>query len=352
MRGSRRAAGEGTYEQLKSGLWRNVVRKDGRKVAGPAKPTRAEARAALLGRLAEPSKAASSFTTYARFWLKQRKLSPTTLETYGYWIGSLEQDGIGPMPISRISDSDLKKWLATKKDWAAATKRKRCAWIDQVLKDAGSAARCPRTAPKDHERRPISPEEQRVLMERVAAQPPSVRLALMLCLMVGLRRSETCGLRHEDREGDGVRLRRVVLITKGKLHVRHMGKSAKALSWVALPKSLRSEIGEGRGYVCGDGESPMNPKVLYGDWKRTVKGTSLENVRYLGLHALRRTFGRLLLESGADVATAAKAMRHDPAMLLREYARSRDDLVQKAVEAAFPEAEATHEAPRGIEFGS
>jgi pterin-4a-carbinolamine dehydratase len=42
------------------------------------------------------------------------------------------------------------------------------------------------------------------------------------------------------------------------------------------------------------------------------------------------------IESGADVVTAAKAMRHDPSILLREYSRTRVDLMTDAVGKAFP----------------
>lgn len=55
----------------------------------------------------------------------------------------------------------------------------------------------------------------------------------------------------------------------------------------------------------------------------------------MGPHALRRTYGMTLLEAGVDVVTAADLMRHDPAMLLQEYARTRTDLKREAVRRTF-----------------
>jgi len=51
-----------------------------------------------------------------------------------------------------------------------------------------------------------------------------------------------------------------------------------------------------------------------------------------GLHKLRGTYGMTLLESGVDIRTAADLMRHDPAMLVRQYAMSRRDLKEAALD--------------------
>ena len=147
---------------------------------------------------------------------------------------------------------------------------------------------------------------------------------------------------RSDREGEGVLLRRVVVLGKSKIHVKQIGKTSKSLGWIPLPAALLAEIGPPRtGYVVGGQDKPLNPRVIYEDLRRLLAGTPLAGVKHLAFHSLRRTFGRTLLESGADVVTAAKMMRHDPQMLLNEYAKTREDLMLEAMKKAFGGGEST-----------
>lgn len=280
---------------------------------------------------------AQSFTTCARAWLKERepRYSPTTVEVYTYWIGSLEEDPIGKKPVKNITEKDLAAWKKRQK-MENSTLRNRCSWLNQVLKESGAAVRVEVPPKKDHKRRPLTPDERKTIVERFAKADPEIVLAAVLCWQCGLRRSEACGLMHEDVSGAGFWVKRSVLLAKGKLIVRPKLKTSKSHGWVPLPQELQATIGTGTGFVLGDGKNPMNPKSLTWHMSELIKGTVLEDIPYMGFHALRRTYGMTLLEIGADVVTAAQAMRHDPAMLLKEYARSRQDLMMDAVNKAFP----------------
>lgn len=123
-------------------------------------------------------------------------------------------------------------------------------------------------------------------------------------------------------------------VTREKVHVRHVGKSHNAHRWVAIPDDL-AFIGTGKGFVIGGLPNPLNPKTLSDKISRLFAGSLLDGVPYGGGHALRRTYGQRLLESGVDPVTAAALMGHDPTQLLREYAASREDLKRDAVKKAF-----------------
>lgn len=325
--GSKRDPGTGTLKQLPSGKYRYVAMVSGKTVAGPSKATPEEAFAALRSKLRENAASAGreSFTTFARAWLKGRKarLSPTTCETYEFWLKSIEADALGKLQILKITEKDLRAWR-DRQPHKHTTIRKRLAWIHQMLRAAGNDAHIDPPQLKHHERRPLSPREQDVLKKRIKDADPRIRLAVHLCWEMGLRRSEACGLRHEDRDGDGVWIRRVAVATAGTVHVRERAKTAKSHGWIPLPASLKRVIGKGKGFVLG-GAEPMNPKTLSWHMRKLAEGTALANVPHMGLHALRRTYGMMLLEEGVDLVTAAELMRHDASMLLGEYARSRED---------------------------
>lgn len=253
------------------------------------------------------------------------------------WAASLSLDPLGAMHVRRITESDLRAWHSRQTN-APATTKNRLAWIVNILADAGNPVRYRAPRSEGHERRPLSSEELSRLRAVLGQATETERTAVLLCLELGLRRSEALGLRHEDREGRGVRLQRVVVKTTGQITIKGRGKTARSKGWIPLPPSL-AWIGQGKGYVLG-GETPMRP----GTFSETVKGVLARagvRVPYGGPHALRRTYGMILLESGVDVVTTAGLMRHSPEVLLREYARTREDLKLSAVERAFGNPQAT-----------
>lgn len=333
MGGSRRTRGEGTPKQLPSGLWRWRIKREGRTIDGPARPTKDQARLALLAKLAEPSAATShSFGTFARAWVSTRRLAPLTAERYEEWITLIERDPLGSKPMRKITEADLTAWIS-RQHYAAATLRNRISFIHSVLRAAGNPARA-QLPKRDHRRRPLSPRERKVLDGLLGTADPETRLALLLMSRMGLRREEALGLRHEDRDGKGVWIQRTVTVTKKNVHIREVTKSANGYRWVPLAPGLE-EVGKGKGFVLGRGSRPLHPKTLSDRVRRLFAGTELEKVPYAGGHALRRTYGQQLLEGGVDPVTAAALMGHDPAMLMKEYSRSREDLKISAVKKVF-----------------
>jgi integrase len=314
------------------------VRQGGKLIAGPARKTKPEAREALrlkLAALDERSDAnRHSLSSWARSHSDRPELSPTTRTTYASWARSIAADPIGAMQVTKISDADLRQWYQ-RMPGAATTKRKRLAWVRSLLSLAGVEVRFAPKAPRQTVRRPLSPEEVHRLREALINATDRDRLCVLLALELGLRRGEACGLMHEDREDDGVRLRRSVVRASGALVVRARLKTAASAAWLPLPPSLLSLIGPPKkGFVLGDGRVPMAPSTFSDAVGRIFAAASLR-VPYGGPHALRRTFGMTLIESGVDVVTAAELMRHDPTMLLREYTESRVDLKRAAMKKAF-----------------
>jgi integrase len=337
--GSRRDRGDGTWEELPSGKVRLVIQVDGIRIKSKAKPTKTEAKASLkekLEDLANPGAASTkSFSIAAHDWLKsRRRLSPTTKEVYGYWVASIEKDALGTVPVDRITSKHLEAWKSRQR-LAKTTLRNRCSWINQVLSFAGSEVRIGVPPKGRHARRPLDPDERKALIELLSKLDPDAKMFALLCFVCGLRRSEACGLQHDDRVGDGFIPRRSAVVVGRKIIVRQSLKTDESEAWVPIPPFLDKLIGGKPGYVVGGTRGPLSGKMLYERVKKAARGTALEKVPYFGLHALRRTYGMMQLEAGADVVTVASNMRHSAQMLLEEYARSRTDLKARSVESAF-----------------
>lgn len=336
MAGSRRDNGAGTFSRTEGGWRCRTLTREFGKVGGtgPTKPLARAAMKARLQRLIDEGGGSfgPSFTTYARRYKARRGIVGTTADTEDSWIAELSRDPLGSLPILSATETDLKEWRLRHQKWASATIRGRARWLNQMLADAGSKERCPIPQKEQHLRRPLMPEEREGL--RKIELPLDLWLATELCRSCLLRRSEACALRHEDAMDGGFWVKRAAVLVRGHVYVKDKTKTSRSYRWVPIPKSLRPFIGSGEGFVLG-GREPMNPKSLSERLKRAWKGSKAESVPHMGTHALRRTGCMMLMESGADVVTAAGVAGHDPRMLLDEYTRTRRDLMVEAVERAF-----------------
>ncbi len=320
---------------------------DGVRVAGPACRTKPEALLAYQKKLKDHVASAGkspSFTTYALGWMDQRRkhVSPTTYDIESVWLNVISRDPFGSLPINKIQKIHLEQWR-DRQTLASVTLQKRLAFIRQILRSADNFATCTPPRKEEHHRRPLTEREITKLGTEMDKLSEQDQVAILLCWQMGLRRSEACGLRHEDRDGAGVWIKRTVIVTKDAIRVRHKGKNARSLGWVPIPPKLDAFIGSRKGFVIGGGSDPVSPKALSAHIKRVLAKIGMGSIPKGGTHAFRRTYGMTLLKSGVDVRTAADLMRHDPAMLLKEYSRSTEEGKSEAVLKAFGPSHNTHE---------
>lgn len=347
MRGSktrRRPPGFGSIEKLASGKIRAAAMIEGRRTKGPAiDPSRFPSRSAaerealtLLQRKLDERNAGprSSFTTFARAWLmrkRDQRLSPSTIAVWQSWLNSLATDPLGDLCVSDVAPADLRAWTGRFRG-ATVTLRKRLSWLMQLLDEAGNPARIDLPRKEKSRRRPLTPPERAVLREAFASADDELQLMILLTWEAHLRRSEAAGLRHEDRDGDGVWIQRVVLAVDGKLIVRDKAKTVRSHGWVALSPALRERIGHGTGFVLGNGKRPVSPRRITNRIQHFARSL---NVPKMGPHALRRTGGMEMLENLVDLKTAASQMRHDWKMLMDEYTETRQDQKVAAIEKTY-----------------
>ncbi len=351
---ARRSDGEGSIQQIGSQFrgrltlteeQQSLLGRKQNRFFGPVMKSRREAIPAArlkLNRLLESAKresaASPSFTTLARKSLDARLakgLSPTTASLYEIILRTrIVDDPIGDLPLDQINAEVVQAWI-NRQTGVTSTVQRAASFLMSTLKSLG-VKDLDVAVPRDREQTIVvlSPAEQDGLL--ALPMPPEVRMAALLGLRLGLRRGEMCGLRHEDRDDDGVSIERSLAQVRGQLIIKPP-KSARGYRWLPLPPELEAQIGPPlTGYVLADdleGEDrPLSPLALQARWKKALKDTPFSHIT---LHDLRGSYGMLLLERGADLRTVSELTGHDPAILARIYARSRRDLKREAIRRAF-----------------
>jgi integrase/recombinase XerD len=344
-----RAWGEGTVQEVGE-KFRGTVRINGKRHYGPVVAKKREALSALWKKIDAPAPVEKQPLSIC----VQKKIdsmtlgaySPTTVEHWRECLKRILKTSLAELAPEDINEAVIQKWLAKEKG-AARTKKNTLNVVLQVCREHGNRLEVKTPSVKQKKRRILTPLEQRTLL--TLEMPESTRTMILLGLRMGLRRSEIAGLRHDDRDGDGVTIRRAVVRAKGIVAIKNT-KTPSSEAWVPLCEELKSVIGSGEGYVLGDGDRPISPSVLDDRWRRFIKGKVYEGT---GLHDLRATFGMTLLESGVDVRTASEMLRHDATMLLKVYTRSRRDLKRSAaISAANTVADSVAKTGLGVETES
>lgn len=289
----------------------------------PPKPTLLETIPVLLESEIRPKRSPNYFALHSLVW--RVYLAPA----------------FGNRDTQSISEIELRDWRDGLQV-SNATKNRYCRAAEVLLRLAGNRLHVSTLPETPHVPWCLSPGEE----DRLFKLPmgPRSRVMLLLALRAGLGRSEMAGLRHEDRDDDGITVKRQTLEVEGRLIEDAPLKTRNRRAWVPLPPELLSIIGPPKaGYVLAtDTGAPLRPPNMRQELARITRGTEFA---CLTLHDLRHTYGMRLLEMGVDLRTAAEMMRHDPAMLARVYARSRRDLKREAVRKAFGNLEATAERP-------
>ena len=162
-------------------------------------------------------------------------------------------------------------------------------------------------------------DEIQGFLNAIADETVDDRVAYMLALFMGLRRSEILGLKESD-----------VDILKGVLYVhntRHRvngedldadTKTKRSTRVLALPDILLLEIArlleahrqfkyEKTDYLIQDFGQPINPQTLA---SRLVRLESEKGLPHVTLHGLRHTYASLLHSQGVDMAHISAELGH------------------------------------------
>jgi len=158
----------------------------------------------------------------------------------------------------------------------------------------------------------------------LAALPPPVRALARGALYTGCRLGELQTLKVGDVSGDkitvtgkgrgGGKIRTIPLTTDGQEFFKEQCEG-KALADIVFPKIYRVKVS--RAMAAASKEAKLDPPVTF--------------------HDMRRSYGSLLMNSGAPIETIQELLGHDdPRMTRRVYAHLLQQTLQAAVQKYLP----------------
>jgi integrase len=341
----RRANQEGTYDYLPSGKVRLVKMVNGRRHYGPSGNTRQEAKDLFEKQLEDQAVANQQESPkFGFFYFEQltrlnREMAATTYSLYAtIYEVYVRKNPVSLIPLSDLRATDIERWLnSLPENLSPRTQQRYLQCVKALLeyaKKTGLIGMNPAGPVKaaravEHVKKVLSrPEVDRL---NQLAMSTRLRRAVTLCLH-GLRRGEACALKYEDFDESGFTVRRSIQEVNGKVSVQESTKTG-VNRWVPISDKSRSILGSGSGYVLETkSQAPLRPRNLTREWDSLVSGTEFEGMT---LHDLRSTFATLLIQSGADVRTAAEILGHSPSMLAAVYARTKKEVKSNAVRNIF-----------------
>jgi len=260
-----------------------------------------------------------------------KTLAPTNFAQYQATLKKLKGSTLAAMPIVCVDSTALLSWLASL-EGATASRRNHVARVRAMLNRLGHKVTIELPKPPRKEKTTVWGHDSEEFMDWLRLQENNRRVAIGLLYMVGLRRSEACGLRFEDIVKGGAVLSVSVTETDDEVHVRAKMKTEDSSGFVAIPEELMGWIGKGKGFVLTGIKEPMKPRTLTQLVRRSLRLTKWVTVRP---QALRRGFGQLVWERTGDAKLTAANMRHSLAMTDREYVQVDRGIKSRTIEEIF-----------------
>lgn len=271
-------------------------------------------------------------STWLSDWLSLRapELKPRTLESYSDLIHRHISPHIGNIPLEDLSPLQISHMLAQ----ISAEGHSRTAEMCFVL--LRSALRDLEPDPMRKVRRPAhrqeSPEpwsDAQIGVYIHAIRGHKHELALLLALLLGMRRGEVCGLRWQDID-----------FQQGVIHVVNQRqrmasgeivdcppKSLSSVRVLPIPPSLLPLLRARRqlaGYVC-----PLSPSGLDAAHRAIVRRLDLP---YIPLHGLRHSMATACIRHGGDMRSLQSVLGHaNYSTTANRYTHPDMEMLRKAI---------------------
>lgn len=200
-------------------------------------------------------------------------------------------------------------------------------------------------------------EQERLIMAARLSPKPSA-FGVVFALFTGVRLGELCALKWENVDMDQRTVRIVAtrsrlqnfddsIETSTSVETRPSPKTESSRRTIPLMEALYNDLVRYKndqmrimrqfpsynedGYVfCQENGHPYEPRTYVDEFKRCVKRADIPQANF---HSLRHTFATRALEQGMDVVVVAKLMGHsDPSVTLKKYAHALPEHQQESMD--------------------
>jgi len=345
---TKRSHGEGSI-QARGNAWRIRYRVNGERFEKTVQGSRADAAKALRealkagddGKHVAPSKL--TFGQWAETWLtlKARTLDPTTQERYGDLFRLHILPSLGTTPLQKVTATDIDRLYGeVAKTLAPGTVRFAHIVLKSCLK-AATRKDLLATNPADKAETPKAGDsnggvvlEEQALATLVAGfKASTLYLFVALAAFTGMRRGEILALRWIDVDLDKrtISVRQEVVETKKDGIIVQPPKTSRGIRTFTIDDALADLLRSKRKQLpeilpqaalvlpaVGTLTAFQRPRNVTNQFKYWAA-----KLGFPGLHPhdLRGTHETLWLDAGVPVHVVAARCGHDPAVLLRVYAK-------------------------------
>ncbi len=291
----------------------------------------------------------SAISRFLSYLLTERNLAPRTVEAYGYdlrrWRSYLEhatepeEEPIGPWRVDKVSDWDIKDYLAylqEERNYKPATLSRVISsirvffdWLAEGGVISGNPARRLHN-PKRGKMLPVyltQAEARKILAIPDRATDEGVRdyAMLTLLLMTGIRLSEIVGLDISDIEFEGGVIRVLGKGRKERLVPINGGASGAVRSWLEIrPASEAPSL-----FLSKKGDR-VSRRTIQHVVRKTVKAAGLDP--RVSPHKLRHTFATSLYAEEVDLRDIQELLGHSDISSTSIYTHTNVEKVRAAVD--------------------
>ena len=273
-------------------------------------------------------KSVPRFKKYAEHWLKTykaNKVKPKTLKGYSDIIKCHFVLAWGDKPINEISVEDVQSFLNDRKEHSKKSLTEMRTLLKQILNSAvadklietnpaaDKRVYIPKEAKGKVERRALTVEELKDIINHLDMLDGFDRLYLAIVVFTGMRRGEVLGLRWEDidKQTNEIHVRRNVTHTINK-PIIGTPKTEKGERDIPIIEGLLKYLTpmKSSGYIISHDKTPEEPLTLSAFknmWKR-IKSTI--DVHGITSHDFRHTLGTMLNNEGVDTKTIQAIIGH------------------------------------------
>lgn len=355
----RRANGEGSLRQRKTGSWELTVMVGFDKITGKkicksfSGKTQKEVRAKFEQYKAEISKGIDvnsdyTFGDWADIWYDNHKdnVMPTTQENYKYTLRILKAD-LGNMKLKEIKPFDVEVFLKKlRSDGRSVSCITQCRGMlyqimhkaeanDLILKNPVRFADKMKYREPKKRKEAFSAAEVSILMEKLPKD--KIGLSIRLLLGTGMRTQELLALepRHIALDGSTIQIEQAINMQKGTAVVG-TPKSRDSYRIIPVPENIRyCAIGlrdtEDKYIFEGKNKGrPCNPSHYRDKFKEALQ--QIPEVRVLTPHCCRHTYVSQLQALGVDLSTIQSIVGHADIEMTEHYLHVQEEVRQSAID--------------------
>lgn len=278
---------------------------------------------------------------------RRDEIKPTTFMIYERYLNEYIKPYFGNIVLRKISEDKLQSFVNSLSNCSPSTVKGIFSFLRKALKTAHKneyispvwrEVELPKI--RKNEVRVFTREEQRKIEEVLDIEENPNDIGILLCLYMGLRVGEVCGLKWEDIDfAEGImHINRTVqrMTVDGKSILRELPpKSKSSKRKIPIPSVIMDNLvslkkDASSNYVLNTNRHATDPRVFQYAYKKILRRAG---VPYANVHTMRHTFSVRALELGFDIKTLSEILGHsDATITLKTYAHSLDEHKRKSME--------------------